>query len=128
MVSNRGCDVWLSRRARYQGGTGHRAPKSADATVGAISGRFIRVSVGGLSLDLAPASVHKTVGVLGHVLTTAVDDNRLAMNPLSGVELPSVLAAEKHSNKLGQPHALTDGAGTYRRLVCVLGTYGPRIG
>jgi hypothetical protein len=33
-------------------------------------------------VDLAPASVHKTVGVLRQVLAMAVNDNRLVLNPV----------------------------------------------
>src|SRR6478672_5525149 len=33
----------------------------------------------------APASIHKTTGVLRQVLATAVRENRLVMNPVEGV-------------------------------------------
>ncbi|MBW0013242.1 site-specific integrase [Mycobacterium sp.] len=81
-----------------------------------------------LSVDLAPASVHKTVGVLRQVLAMAVKDNRLVLNPVDGVELPSVSAVEQRFLSLDQLHTLADAAGAHRPLVYVLGTCGLRFG
>ncbi len=62
--------------------------KYANVAIGDISRQFVREWVADLSVDLAPASVHKTVGVLRQVLAMAVDDNRLAMNPADGWSCP----------------------------------------
>ena len=60
--------------------------------------------------------MHKTVGVLRQVLAMAVTENRLAMNPVDGVELPSVTAVEQRFLTLDQLHALADAAGDHRAL------------
>ena len=60
----------------------------ADVALGDISRQLVREWVADLSVDLAPASVHKTIGVLRQVLAMAVAENRLVMNPVDGVELP----------------------------------------
>lgn len=117
-----------STRARYQGVLDTAVARYADVALGDISRRFIREWVADLSVDLAPASVHKTIGVLRQVLAMAVEDNRLAMNPVDGVELPSVRAPEQRFLTLEQLHALADGAGAHRPLVYVLGTCGLRFG
>lgn len=117
-----------STRARYQGVLDTAVAKYSDVALGDISRRFVREWVADLSVDLAPASVHKTVGVVRQVLAMAVEDNRLAMNPVDGVELPSVRAAEQRFLTLEQLHALADGAGAHRPLVYVLGTCGLRFG
>lgn len=44
----------------------------------------------------------KTVGVLRQVLAMAVDDNRLVLNSVDGIELPSVLVSEQHFLTLDQ--------------------------
>ena len=58
----------------------------------------------------------------------AVTDNRLAMNPVDGVELPSVAAVEQRFLTLDQLQVLADAAGAHRPLVYVLGTCGLRFG
>ncbi|QQW33521.1 phage integrase SAM-like domain-containing protein [Mycobacterium marinum] len=94
-----------STRARYQVVLDTALAKYADVALGDISRRFIREWVADLSADLAPASVHKTVGVLRQILAMAVEDNRLAMKPAEGVEIPSVRAAEQRFLTLEQlPH------------------------
>ena len=61
-----------------------------DMALGDISRHFVREWIAELSTEMAPASVHKTVGVLRQVLAMAMVDNRLTMNPVDGVELPPV--------------------------------------
>lgn len=117
-----------STRARYQVVLDTAIAKHADVALGDISRRFVREWIAELSRDLAPASVHKTVGVLRQVLAMAVTDNRLALNPVDGVELPSVTAVEQRFLTLEQLHALADAASAHRALVYVLGTCGLRFG
>jgi integrase len=62
------------------------------------------------------------------VLAMAVAENRLVMNPVDGVELPPVTAAEQRFLTLEQLRALADAAGAHRPLVYVLGTCGLRFG
>jgi integrase len=102
--------------------------KYSDMALADISRQFIRAWVADLSADLAPASVHKTVGVLRQVLAMAVNDNRLGMNPVDGVELPSVEATEQRFLTLEQLHTLADASGIHRPLVYLLGTCGLRFG
>jgi integrase len=66
--------------------------------------------------------------VLRQVLAMAVDENRLVMNPVDGVELPPVTAAEQRYLTLEQLRTLADAAGKHRPLVYVLGTCGLRFG
>lgn len=103
--------------------------KHADLALGDISRQFVREWVADLrSQDLAPASVHKTVGVLRQVLAMAVADNRLPMNPVDGVELPSVASVEQRFLTLEQLHVLACAAGAHRPPVYALGTCGLRFG
>ena len=95
-----------STRARYQVVLDAAIATHADIALGDISRQFIRGWVADLSRDLSPASVHKTVGVLRQVLAMAVADNRLAMNPVGGVELPAVTTVEQRFLTLEQLHVL----------------------
>jgi integrase len=117
-----------STRARYQVVLDTALAKYADMTLADISRQFVREWVADLNVDLAPASVHKTVGVLRQVLGMAVNDNRLVLNPIDGVELPSIRAIEQRFLTLDQLRALADAPGAHRPLVYVLGTCGLRFG
>jgi integrase len=117
-----------STRARYQVVLDTAITKYADMALGDISRQFVSEWVADLSVDLAPASVHKTIGVLRQVLAMAVKDNRLAMNPVDGVELPPVKTIEQRFLTLEQLHTLADAADVHRPLVYVLGTGGLRFG
>jgi integrase len=100
----------------------------ADIALGDISRQMVREWVADLSVDLAPATVHKSIGVLRQVLAMAVAENRLVMNPVDGVELPWLRAAEQRFITLEQLHTLANAAGEHRALVYVLGTCGLRFG
>ncbi|MGH3635344.1 MAG: tyrosine-type recombinase/integrase [Mycobacterium sp.] len=117
-----------STKARYKVVLDTALAKYADMALGDISRQFVREFVADLNRDLAPASVHKTVGVLRQVLAMAVTDNRLAMNPVDGIELPSVTAVEQRFLTQEQLHVLASAAGAHRPLVYVLGTCGLRFG
>ena len=65
----------------------------------------------GLSRSHAPASVHKSIGVLRQVLAMAVAENRLVVNPVDKVELPAVETVEQRFITLEQLHALAEAAG-----------------
>lgn len=117
-----------STRARYQVVVDTALATHADMALGDISRRFVGELVADLSVDLAPASVHKTVGVLRQVLAMAVNDNRLVLNPVDGIELPSVRTIEQRFLAPDQLHILADAAGSQRPLVYVLGTCGLRFG
>jgi integrase len=117
-----------STRARYQTVLDSGLSRYAGIALGDISRQLVRDWVADLSVDLAPASVHKTVGVLRQVLALAVDDNRLVLNPVDGVEMPSVRAAEQRFLSLDQLHILADASGAHRPLVYLLGTCGLRFG
>lgn len=117
-----------STRARYQTVLDAGLSRYADVALGDISRQFVRDWVADLSVELAPASVHKTVGVLRQVLAMAVDDSRLVLNPVDGVEMPSVRTAEQRFLSLDQLHVLADASGANRPLVYVLGTCGLRFG
>src|SRR6202171_6235226 len=117
-----------STRARYQVVLDTVIADRADIAIGDISRQLAREWVADLSVYLAPASVHKAVGVLRQVLAMAVRENRLVMNPVDGVELPPVTAAEQRFLTLEQLHALAEAAGVNRPLGYVLGTCGLRFG
>ncbi|MBP2455196.1 tyrosine-type recombinase/integrase [Mycolicibacterium lutetiense] len=117
-----------STRARYKIVVEGELAKRGRIALGDITRRWVREWVADLSVDLAPASVHKTVGVLRQVLAMAVAENRLALNPVDGVELPPVTSTEQRFLTLEQLHALADAAGDHRPLVYVLGTCGLRFG
>jgi integrase len=117
-----------STKARYKVVLDTALAKYADMALGDISRQFVREWVADLNRGLSPASVHKTVGVLRQVLAMAVIDNRLAMNPVDRIELPSVTAVEQRFLTLEQLHVLASAAGAHRPLVYVLGTCGLRFG
>jgi integrase len=117
-----------STRARYQVVLDTALAGYAAVALGDISRQFVREWVADLNRGLAPASLHKTVGVLRQVLAMAVTENRLAMNPVDGVELPAVTAVDQRFLTLDQLHVLADAAGAHRPLVYVLGTCGLRFG
>lgn len=117
-----------STRARYRIIVDGELAKHGRIPLGDITRRWVREWVTDLSVDLAPASVHKTVGVLRQVLAMAVAESRLAINPVEGVELPTVVAAEQRFITLEQLRTLADAAGKHRVLVYVLGTCGLRFG
>lgn len=117
-----------STRSRYQVVVDTFIASHADVPLGDISRQLVREWVADLSATHAPASVHKTIGVLRQVLAMAVSDNRLVLNPADGVELPAVGTVEQRFLTLEQLHALADAAGQNRALVYVLGTCGLRFG
>lgn len=59
----------------------------SEIALGDITRQLVREWVADLSVDLAPAAVHKSIGVLRQVLAMAVAENRLVVNPVDGVEL-----------------------------------------
>jgi site-specific recombinase XerC len=79
-----------STRSRYQVVLDTFIGAHADITLGDISRQLVREWVVDLSANAAPASVHKTTGVLRQMLAMAVGDNRLVVNPVEGVALPAV--------------------------------------
>ncbi|OYN78890.1 site-specific integrase [Mycolicibacterium sphagni] len=117
-----------STRARYQVVLDTFIADHAAVAIGDVSRQLVREWVADLSRTHAPASVHKTIGVLRQVLAMAVAENRLVLNPVDGVELPSVESVEQRFLTLEQLHTLADAAGDNRPLVYVLGTCGLRFG
>lgn len=117
-----------STRARYQVVLDTFIAEHSEIPLGDISRQLVREWATELSADHAPASVHKTIGVLRQVLAMAVRENRLVMNPVDGVELPSVQSVEQRFLTLEQLHALASAAEDNRALVYVLGTCGLRFG
>lgn len=117
-----------STRARYRVVLDTFIAEHAEVAVGDITRQLVRDWVSDLSASHAPASVHKSVGVLRQVLAMAVRDNRLILNPVDGVELPAVGAVEQRFLTLEQLHALATAAGDHRALVYALGTCGLRFG
>jgi integrase len=117
-----------STRARYQVVLDGFIAEHALVALGDISRSLVREWVADLSVNAAPATVHKTIGVLRQVLAMAVAENRLGINPVDGVELPAVWSVEQRFLTLEQLHRLADAAGDHRALVYVLGTCGLRFG
>lgn len=117
-----------STRARYQVVLDTFISEHAAVAIGDVSRQLVREWVADLSRTHAPASVHKAIGVLRQVLAMAVAENRLMVNPVDGVELPSVGSVEQRFLTLEQLHALAAAAGEHRQLVYVLGACGLRFG
>ncbi|BBY58445.1 tyrosine-type recombinase/integrase [Mycolicibacterium sarraceniae] len=117
-----------STRARYQVVLDTFITERAAVAIGDVTRQLVREWVVDLGRTHAPASVHKTIGVLRQVLAMAVAENRLVVNPVDGVELPSVESVEQRFLTLEQLHALAAAAGYHRPLVYVLGTCGLRFG
>jgi integrase len=117
-----------STRARYRVIVETTLSRYGNVPIGDISRQLVREWVAEWTTESAPATVHKTVGVLRQVLAMAVSDNRLVLNPVDGVELPSVVAVEQRFLTLEQLHLLADAAGHSQPLVYLLGTCGLRFG
>ncbi|MGE2835467.1 tyrosine-type recombinase/integrase [Mycobacterium sp. SMC-4] len=117
-----------STRARYQVVLDTFIADHAEVALGDITRQLVREWVGQLAASHAPASVHKSVGVLRQVLAMAVRENRLVVNPADGVELPAVGTVEQRFLTLEQLHGLAEAAGDHRALVYLLGTCGLRFG
>ncbi len=100
-----------STRARYQAVPDTFIADHAAVAIGDVSRQLVREWVADLSRTHAPASVHKAIGVLRQVLAMAVAENRLVMNPVDGVELPSVESVEQRFLTLEQLHSLAAAAG-----------------
>jgi integrase len=115
-------------RARYQTILNTVIADRAGIPIGEITRPMVRDWVSDLSVDMAPLSVHKAIGVIRQVLAMAIAENRLAVNPADGVELPAPEAVEQRFLTLDQLHALAGAAGQHRALVYVLGTTGLRFG
>jgi hypothetical protein len=77
-----------STRARYQVVLDTVIAAHAEIAVGDISRQLVREWVTDLSVYLAPASVHKTIGVLRQILAMAVAENRLSINRSTGSSCP----------------------------------------
>ena len=75
-----------STRSRYQVVLDTFIADHAAVAIGDVSRQLVREWVTDLSRTHAPASVHKTIGVLRQVLAMAVAENRLVVNPVDGVE------------------------------------------
>lgn len=117
-----------STRSRYQVVLDNFIADHSEVALGDISRQLVREWVADLSRSHAPASVHKTIGVLRQVLAMAVAENRLVVNPVDKVELPAVETVEQRFITLEQLHVLANAAGEHRPLVYVLGTCGLRFG
>jgi integrase len=117
-----------STRARYQTILDTVVADHARIPIGDITRPMVRDWVSDLSVDMAPASVHKAIGVIRQVLTMAIAENRLVVNPAVGVELPAAASVEQRFLTLAQLHILAGAAGKHRALVYVLGTCGLRFG
>ena len=119
-----------STRARYQVVLDTFIADHAAVALGDINRDLIRGWVADLRRTHAPATVHKTIGVLRQVLDMAVADNRLVINPVDKkIELPAVdgnRAAVHHAGTAAHPGS-TPLAST-GPLVYVLGTCGLRFG
>lgn len=117
-----------SRHAATRTSGSNSSASHADVALGDVSRQLVRDWVAELSASHAPASVHKTIGVLRQVLAMAVSDSRLVLNPADGVELPAVGTVEQRFLTTEQLHGIADAAGQHRALVYVLGTCGLRFG
>lgn len=117
-----------STRARYQTILDTVVADHAKIPIGDITRPMVRDWVSDLSVDMAPLSVHKAIGVIRQVLAMAIAENRLVVNPAVGVELPAADAVEQRFLTIDQLHVLAGAAGTHKTLVYVLGTCGLRFG
>jgi integrase len=117
-----------STRSRYQTILNTVIAERAGIPIGDITRPMLRDWVSDLSVDMAPASVHKAIGVIRQVLAMAIAENRLVVNPADGVDLPAAAAVEQRFLTLDQLRALAGASGAHRPLVYVLGTCGLRFG
>ncbi|WP_242657231.1 tyrosine-type recombinase/integrase [Mycobacterium talmoniae] len=118
-----------STRARYEVTLDVALARFRDVAIGDITRPMVRALVADLVAGGAAASsVHKATGLLRQVLAAAVADNRLAVNVVEGIELPTVKMIEQRYLSAAELHRAALAAGEHRALVYVLGTTGLRFG
>lgn len=118
-----------STKARYEITLAVALERFRAVAIGDISRPMVRALVADLVADGAAASsVHKAVGLLRQVLVAAVADNLLAVNPVDGVQLPTVRLTEQRFLSAAELHRAALAAGEYKALVYVLGSTGLRFG
>lgn len=128
-------DSWLaahpnwtpSTRARNEGIVNkHILPRWGSVRLDKISTDAIQEW--SASIDLAPGSVRKIVGVLTSILDRAVLTKHLAINPAHGVIRPKQpLKRRRYLNAI-EVESLADAAGPYRDLILLLAYTGLRWG
>jgi integrase len=130
--------AWLARRS-VRDSTRRRLAKCIRCHIEAVplgSRRLVMVRASevqawaaGRSKLLAPATMRKVVGVLRSVYADAVQDRRVAMNPVVRVSMPTASRTRIVPLTVGQVLALADAmAPRYRALVLVQAGLGLRIG
>lgn len=99
-----------------------------DVAISKITREWVRAWVAAQVKDYAPDTISKHASTFRQVLDQAVDDRLIARNPFDGVDLPTVVAAEKRFLTVDQLKALTDAAGSNAAFVWVLAMCGLRFG
>ncbi len=107
----------------------HVLPRWGTVRLASIELESVQVWANSLvSAGLAAGTVHKIVGVLRAVLTSAVRGRRLASNPVVGVALPRQNVARRKYLTTHQVEALAEAAGGHQIVVMVLAYCGLRWG
>jgi integrase len=118
-----------STRARYRSALDvHLLPAFGSVPLCDITPERIRQWIAGATVSSSPATVCKNYTVLHQVLTQAVTDRRLAVNPAAELELPTIDETEKRYLTAAQIRRLADAAGEHGALVLLLGFTGLRFG
>lgn len=132
-------EKWAPTRLKLRESTRHRddvylashiLPRWGRIPLAAIDYEDVQGWVGELKDGgLAPATVHKVVGIFAKSLDAAVKAKHVAANPARGVELPPIKTEETRFLTAEQVADLADAIDPrYRALVLVLAYGGLRIG
>lgn len=105
-------------------------PTLGDVTLGDLDRPMLRTWVAELqAAELAPSTVHKLAQILGKTLRAAVDDGRIATNPVERLNLPRVERQEMRFLTPTEVATLADCIGERWRAFVILAAYGGlRIG
>lgn len=118
-----------STRARYRSALDvHLLPAFGLLPSSDITPERIRNWIAAAAASSSAATVRKNHVVLHQVLTQAVADGRLAANPATELELPTIDETEKRYLTAGQIQELAQAAGDHGALVLLLGFTGLRFG
>ncbi len=105
-----------------------REPAFGAAPLSNITPEHLRHWIAKSAVSSSAATVRKNCTVLHQVLVQAVTDGRLATNPATELELPTIDETEKRYLGAQQLQRLADAAGEDGALVLLLGFTGLRFG
>jgi integrase len=99
----------------------HAYPAFGDRPIGSILPSHVQAWVKGLSVDLAPATVAVTHGIVASVFRSAIRDRRITASPCEGTKLPEAHREPVVPLETGQVRALEAAMSPRFRALVTLG-------